>query len=215
MRIEDLGTMRYCEGWGVQQQVHAEVVGGGEERVLLVEHPPVITLGRRAGVNENLLATEEQLRQLGVEVVQSDRGGDITFHGPGQIVAYPIIRLNEHKLSVGGYVRRLEETVIGMLREDFGIAGQKDACAVGVWVPMGPGDELAKICAIGVRIRRGVLLHGLGLNVETDLKYFQLIVGCGLKGRAVTSMRQILGDGSPGINVVKEKLGQRLRGAFS
>src|SRR4051794_22301102 len=147
MRVEDLGTMRYRDAWAAQERAHDEVLHGGEERILFVEHPPVITIGRRAGVDRNLMASQEQLERLGVEVVQSDRGGDITFHGPGQIVAYPIVRLNDHALSVGGYVRRLEEAAIAALRE-LGVAAQKDACAIGVWVPDASG-RLVKICALG------------------------------------------------------------------
>src|SRR5688500_12915134 len=117
MRTEDLGSMPYREAWAAQERVHAEVVGGAEERLLLVEHPPVITFGRRPGVNKNVLASPAQLAAMGVETIESDRGGDVTFHGPGQIVAYPIVRLIDHQLSVGGYVRRLEETVIAALSE--------------------------------------------------------------------------------------------------
>jgi lipoate-protein ligase B len=208
MQIQDLGLMRYRDAWAVQERVHAEVVSGAEERILLVEHPPVITFGRRAGVDRNLIASQEQLDHLGVEVVQSDRGGDITFHGAGQIVAYPIIRLNDHGLSVGGYVRRLEETVIAALHE-LGITAQKDDCAIGVWVRDGSG-HLAKICALGVRIRRGVSLHGIALNVETNLDYFNLIVPCGLAGRSVTSLRKLLADRTPTIEHVREILGSSL-----
>src|SRR5687768_7717812 len=160
MRIEDLGTMDYRQAWAVQEAAHAAVLAGGEERVLLVEHPPVITFGRREGVARNLIASDEQLAALGVEVVQSDRGGDITFHGPGQLVVYPIIRLADRALSVGGYVRALENAVIAALRH-LGVVAQRVNGAVGIWV------NGAKICAIGVRIRRGVSLHGLALNVST------------------------------------------------
>src|SRR5579862_1471375 len=111
MRIEDLGQMGYREAWARQEAVHEQVLAGAEECLLLVEHPPVITFGRRPGVDKHLLASPEYLAQLGVEVVQSDRGGDITFHGPGQIVAYPVVRLNDHALSVGGYVHALEHVV--------------------------------------------------------------------------------------------------------
>src|SRR5947207_7393437 len=117
MRIEDLGTMRYRDAWTLQEREHERVLGGEEERILFVEHPPVITFGRRAGLERNLIASQEQLDRLGVEVVQSDRGGGITFYGPGQIVAYPIVRLNDHALGVGGYVRRLEDSVIAALHE--------------------------------------------------------------------------------------------------
>src|SRR5205809_5179921 len=103
LRVNDLGVMSYRDAWAVQEQAHAEVLAGGEERILFVEHPPVITFGRRAEVmgQKNLLASADALAQMGVEVVQSDRGGDVTFHGPGQLVVYPIIRLNDHRLSVG------------------------------------------------------------------------------------------------------------------
>src|SRR5690348_12342152 len=104
MQIIDLGTLNYNDAWKIQEEHHARVVDGGEEAILLVEHPPVVTLGRRPTAIENLLASSDQLKQRGVELVQTDRGGDITFHGPGQIVAYPIVRLIDHKLSVGGYV---------------------------------------------------------------------------------------------------------------
>src|SRR5678815_1256174 len=130
--VQDLRTVGYRSAWALQEAAHEEVLAGGAERILLVEHPPVITFGRRAGVERNLLASSEQLQKLGVEVVQSDRGGDITFHGPGQLVAYPIVRLTDHKLSVGGYVRRLQEVVIDTLN-DLGVPPQTDPSAIGVW----------------------------------------------------------------------------------
>ena len=139
----------------------------------------------------NLIASEDYLAKLGVEVVQSDRGGDITFHGPGQIVAYPIVRLNDHRLSVGAYVHGLELAVIATLA-DFGIQSAADSSAVGVWAD--DGGRPAKVCALGVRIKRGISLHGLALNVETNLAYFDLIVPCGIADRAVTSMRKLLGE---------------------
>ena len=107
MLVHDLGTLAYRDAWALQERVHADVVAGGEEQLLLVEHPPVITLGRRPGLSKNILAAADELEKAGVEVVESDRGGDVTFHGPGQLVAYPIVRLNDHRLCVGGYVRRL------------------------------------------------------------------------------------------------------------
>jgi len=213
MRIEDLGCMSYRDAWARQEAVHEQVLAGAEECVLLVEHPPVITLGRRPGVDKNLLASREYLAQIGVEVVQSDRGGDITFHGLGQIVAYPIVRLNDHVLSVGGYVHTLEQIAIDTLA-DFGIGAQQDSCAVGVWADDGSGT-LAKLCAIGVRIRRGVSLHGLALNVTTDLNYFNLIVPCGLACRPVTSMRKLLGENAPPIDAVRAALARHMLSTFS
>src|SRR5438128_1648754 len=108
MIVEDLGRMGYRDAWARQERVHEEVAAGGPERILLVEHDPVITYGRRTGCEQHLLAAPERLAELGVEIVQSDRGGDITFHGPGQLVAYPIVRLIDHRLSVGEYVHGLE-----------------------------------------------------------------------------------------------------------
>ena len=215
MNLVDLGTMPYRDAWKRQEEAHAQVVAGGQEQLLLVEHPPVITFGRRAEIHgqKHMVTPREMLSMIGVDVVQSDRGGDVTFHGPGQIVAYPIVRLNDHRLSVGGFVRRLEETVIDTLKS-FDIPAQKDSCAIGVWVPDRDGN-LAKICALGVRIRRGVSLHGIALNVSTDLSFFKLIVPCGLTGRAVTSMRALMGDSTPPIDVMKDALAQRMIAAFA
>lgn len=215
MRIEDLANMRYRDAWAIQERVHAEVVAGGEERLLLVEHPPVITFGRRAETQgqKNLVASRQYLDQLGVELVQSDRGGDITFHGPGQIVAYPIVRLIDHRLSVGGYVRKLMDVVIATLAA-FQLAARRDDAGIGVWVDE-PDRAAAKICALGVRIRRGVSMHGIALNVETDLRYFDLIVPCGLAGKRATSMRRVLGDQTPPIEKVEQVLAGKFLEAFS
>ena len=214
MVVQDLGTMRYRDAWTLQERIHEQVLAGGEEHLLLVEHPPVITLGRRPGLSRNILAAPDRLHQLGVEVVESDRGGDVTFHGPGQLVAYPIIRLNDHKLSVGGYVRRLQEIVIATLN-DLGVPAQTDAAAIGVWT-CDNECELAKICAFGVRIRRGVSMHGLALNVTTDLSYFDLINPCGLN-RPVTSLQSRLGDHfkqSHSMDGVKRALSREMLRAF-
>ncbi len=200
--------MDYEPAWRLQERRHAEVAEGGPERLLLVEHTPVITLGRRSGVIAHLIASEADLGRIGVQLIQSDRGGDITFHGPGQLVAYPILRLIDHRLSVGGYVRMLQERIIDLLN-GFGLPARRDPEAVGVWVPNANG-ELAKICAIGVRIRRGVTMHGLALNVTTDLDYFNLIVPCGLSGRPVTSMLALMGEKTPAMETVKQRLAKFL-----
>ena len=204
MQIRDLGNLPYAQAWQLQESVHEQVLDGGEETILLVEHPPVITYGRRPGVDKNLLASAEQLNKLGVEIVQSDRGGDITFHGPGQLVVYPIMRLADHRLSVSGYVHLLEAIIIDTLA-GFGVPGSTDPGAVGVWTG-GGSCASEKVCAIGVRIRRGVTMHGLALNVTTDLNYFRLIVPCGLTDRPVTSLRKLLGDSAPAMPQVKAKL---------
>lgn len=209
MQIVDLGLMAYREAWARQEQAHQEVLEGGPERILLVEHPPVITLGRRGGGERHLIASAEQLKKLGVEVVQSDRGGDVTFHGPGQVVAYPIIRLVDHGFSVGGYVRALQEAVVEVL-DGIGIAAHLETGTVGVWVNNEQGIA-AKICALGVRIRRGVSLHGIALNVQIELGYFDLIVPCGLTDRPVTSVEKQLGDRTSQTKEVKQRVAQGLR----
>jgi lipoate-protein ligase B len=216
MTVQDLGTMPYRDAWKLQEEIHVQVAGGADERLLLVEHPPVITLGRRAGQPEHILSSSEALQRVGVEVVESDRGGDVTFHGPGQLVAYPIVRLTDHRLSVGGYVRRLQEIVISTL-DDLHVPARTDPDAIGVWTSCGTDAaacELAKICAIGVRIRRGVSMHGIALNVTTDLSFFDLIVPCGLRGRGVTSLRKILGEAAPSMQRVKQALSARMLLAF-
>ena len=207
MLIQDLCQLSYRDAWEIQERAHEDVLAGGNERIFLVEHPPVITYGRRPGVDRNLIATPDQLAGKSVEIVQSDRGGDITFHGPGQLVAYPIIRLADHRFSVGSYVHTLEAAVIAMLAE-LGITARADPTAVGVWID--DGGIQAKICAMGVRIRRGVSLHGLALNVTTDLRYFDLIVPCGLTGKRVTSLKKILGAGAPTMDRAKEMLAGQL-----
>ncbi len=206
MDVVDLGIAGYRDAWAAQEDAHADVLGGGAERVFLVEHPPTVTLGRRPGGERHLIASPAELARRGVELVESDRGGDVTYHGPGQVVAYPILRMAAHGFTVGGYVHWLERVVIDTVA-GFGLAAHADASAVGVWTD---GDPPAKVAAIGVRIRRGVTLHGLALNVSTDLSHFGLIVPCGLAGRPVTSLARELGGSAPDVAAVKAALAGRL-----
>ena len=163
-----------------------------ENTLLLLEHPPVITLGRNAQVS-NVLASPEFLAQRGVELFDIDRGGDVTFHGPGQLVAYPIFDLRsfEPKLGAVEFVRRLEEVLIRTCG-DFGIATQRIKGLTGVWTYALRNKPEAKIAALGVHISRGVTTHGFALNVSTDLDFFSLIVPCGLTDKPVTSMEREL-----------------------
>ena len=163
-----------------------------ENTLLLLEHPPVITLGRNAQVS-NVLASPESLAQRGVELFDIDRGGDVTFHGPGQLVAYPIFDLRsfEPKLGAVEFVRRLEEVLIRTCG-DFGIGTQRIKGLTGVWTYAMPKKPEAKIAAIGVHISRSVTTHGFALNVSTDLDFFSLIVPCGITGKPVTSMEREL-----------------------
>jgi lipoate-protein ligase B len=204
MRVIDLQTLNYRDAWSEQERVHAQVLEGAEEAILLVEHTPVITFGRRAEDSaRHLVASRDLLTKMGVELVESDRGGDITFHGPGQLVAYPIVRLADHQLSVGAYVKTLENAAIQTLAH-FGVKSHLDPGAIGVWTSVG------KICALGVRIKRGISLHGIALNVTTDLSYFNLIVPCGISGKPVTSMVQILQKNVPPIDDIKRMLVDRI-----
>jgi lipoyl(octanoyl) transferase len=178
--VEDLGRMSYGEALGIQSKIASERKQGlGVDHLLFVEHPHVITIGRN-GHEENLLAPEETLRRAGIELYESDRGGDVTYHGPGQIVAYPIMDLREWKRDVGAFVRAIEQVLIDTLA-DFGIEARRIGGLTGVWT----GD--AKIAAIGVHLSRWVSTHGWALNVSSDLQYFQYIVPCGL-AKPVTSM---------------------------
>jgi lipoyl(octanoyl) transferase len=181
--VEDLGRMSYGEAFGIQSKIAAErKQGQGIDHLLFVEHPHVITVGRN-GHPENLLAPEETLRRAGIELYESDRGGDVTYHGPGQIVAYPIMDLRAWKRDVGAFVRAIEQVLIDALA-DFGIEATRIAGMTGVWTEQG------KIAAIGVHLSRWISTHGWALNVSTDLRYFEYIVPCGLT-RPVTSMRAL------------------------
>jgi lipoyl(octanoyl) transferase len=181
--VRDLGLIGYAEGAEMQQKL-VEQRKRGEicDQLLFVEHPHVITLGRN-GHMENLLAGDEHLRRAGISFHQSNRGGDITYHGPGQIVGYPIVDLRDWKRDVVAYVRTLEQVIIGALQQ-FGIQGDRLEGCTGVWV------DGRKVAAIGVHISRWITSHGFALNVSTDLSYFQYIVPCGLT-KPVTSLREL------------------------
>ena len=219
LQVKDLGRMSYACALELQRAAHAEVLEAranrGQMQLLLVEHDPqVITVSRRPDASKNVLVSPQRLAQLGVECVETDRGGDVTWHGPGQLVAYPILDLERMGLRIHGYMRLLEETVIEVLA-DMGVAAHRDAKATGVWVRAKdqPGD--LKICAMGVRVSRWVCMHGLALNVNPDLAAFNLIVPCGLTERGVTSLRQCLGEKCPSMEHVKAKLAQKLSQAVA
>src|SRR5260370_6049587 len=188
--IVDLGLIGYAEAYALQKRiVAARKAGAIEDVLLLCQHPHVITLGR-SGKRENLLASEQVLRQKGVEFHSTDRGGDITYHGPGQMVGYPILNLGAIRRDVVWYVRTLEEAMIRVTAE-FGIAAERVAGKTGIWVRTENSEE--KLAAIGVHISRWVTSHGFAYNVSTDLRYFELIVPCGIAGRKATSLEKLLG----------------------
>ncbi|MGA3016304.1 MAG: lipoyl(octanoyl) transferase LipB [Bryobacteraceae bacterium] len=181
--VRELGRMDYGQALELQQQLATQRKQGAvADHLLLLEHPHVITLGRN-GHMENLLASDEILGRAGISFYPTDRGGDVTYHGPGQLVGYPILDLRDWKRDVGAYVRAVEQSLIDTLAE-FGIAAGRIPKLTGVWV----GDR--KIAAIGVHLSRWVTSHGFALNVNTDLSYFQYIVPCGLT-KPVTSMARL------------------------
>jgi len=184
--IIDLGLLDYQRAWDLQHQLWTRRVEEELPDVLLfLEHPHVITLGRR-GNRSHLIASQEVLERMKIPLFHVERGGDVTYHGPGQIVVYPIFNLKEYGYRVIRYVGQLEEVILSALK-DFGIEGVSDPMNRGVWVN---GE---KIASVGVAIKRWVSFHGISLNYETDLKYFELINACGLKGKKMTSIEKILG----------------------
>ncbi|MBL9147816.1 MAG: lipoyl(octanoyl) transferase LipB [Phycisphaerae bacterium] len=226
--VRDLGRVPYADALELQRATHAALVASRETgpapmTLFLLEHdPPVITVSRRPGASANLLASPELLAAHGVTVAETDRGGDITYHGPGQLVAYPILDLNRLGLRIHSYMRLLEEIVVRTLAR-HGIQGHRDHCATGVWVGgNAEADACAvaggrKICAMGVRVSRWATMHGLALNVSTNLDHFGLIVPCGLVGRPVTSIAHELGPAraAPTIERVKRDLAEEFARALA
>jgi lipoyl(octanoyl) transferase len=199
--VRELGRIAYGDALALQQQIAAERKQGlAPDHLLLLEHPHVITLGRN-GRMENVLAGGDILARAGIEFYPTDRGGDVTYHGPGQLVGYPILDLREWKRDVSAYVRGLEQALIDTLA-DYGITAGRIPKLTGVWV----GDR--KIAAIGVHLSRWVTSHGFALNVNTDLSYFQYIVPCGLT-KPVTSMAQL------GVRATLEEVGRRFTSHFT
>jgi lipoyl(octanoyl) transferase len=181
LNILDLACCSYEETWQLQRELHAKRVNGEiRDTLILVEHPPVYTLGKNAD-ERHLVATEDFLRRRGIEVYRVDRGGDITYHGPGQLVGYPIFNLKEHRPSIGWFIATIEQILIDTLAK-FEITAEHVPSLTGVWV----GDQ--KIAAIGMRVARWVTMHGFALNVTTDLSNFGGIIPCGLTGKGVTRM---------------------------
>ncbi len=185
--VEHLGTTLYVEALDLQRRLAGARITGAlpQDVLLLVEHPPVVTLGRSAK-NAHLLASPELLRARGVDLFEVERGGDVTFHGPGQLVGYPIFDLKRHRRDLHWYLRQLEDALVRTLRA-FDIVGERNVGYTGVWTAG------RKIASIGVHARDWVTWHGFALNVTTDLSFFDLIVPCGIQAVTMTSMRRELG----------------------
>jgi lipoyl(octanoyl) transferase len=200
VQFRNLGLISFGEAWQLQESLLAAITErkkagksseNPEHHFLLCQHPPVFTLGK-SGKENHLLASPELLRQRGIEFFRINRGGDITFHGPGQWVGYPILDLDYFYHDIHRYMRNLEEVIIKTLA-DFGIKGGRIEGQTGVWIENHHPSKARKICAFGVRCSRWVTMHGFALNVNTDLDFFNLIVPCGIKDKTVTSMEKELG----------------------
>jgi lipoyl(octanoyl) transferase len=212
--FEDLGFRDYKDVWEYQEQRFQEILNikiqnrrKGESKptpnfFLFVEHPHVYTLGK-SGDEAHLLVSEQQLTEKGAQFYRINRGGDITYHGPGQVVGYPILDLDNFFTDIHKYLRFLEEMIILTLAE-YGLRGERSEGETGVWLEVGT-PRARKICAMGVRASRWVTMHGFALNVNTDLSYFDLMIPCGIRGKGVTSLSRELGRHVP-MEEVKEKL---------
>jgi lipoyl(octanoyl) transferase len=222
IKIIDLGHKSYSESLEVQENYFNGTISLKRSNrktdnpqpthnyLLWVEHPPVFTLGK-SGKMEHLLVDKEALAEKGIEFYQTNRGGDITFHGPGQLVVYPIFDLDNFFTDIHKYLRFLEEAVIETLKE-YGLNGSRSQGETGVWLEVGT-PFARKICAMGVRASRWVTMHGLAFNINTDLSYFDHIVPCGIQGKGVTSLSKELRR-EIGLEEVKEKLKTHLGRLF-
>jgi lipoate-protein ligase B len=200
--IIDLGLIDYQKAWDLQHQLWSKRVEDElPDLLLILEHPHVITLGRR-GNRSHLIASPEVLEAMKIPIFHVERGGDVTYHGPGQMVVYPVLGLKEYGYRLIRYIGQLEEVILCVLK-DFGIEGRRDPLNRGVWVN---GE---KIGSVGVTIKRWVSFHGFSLNYGTDLKYFELINPCGLEGKKMTSMAKILGT-----EISRERLLERIGSHF-
>jgi lipoyl(octanoyl) transferase len=226
--FKDLGVQHYKQVWDYQEALLKEniekksalrndlpIKGGAEphltNHLLFVEHYPVYTLGK-SGKPEHVLINEEQRLQKGIEFFHINRGGDITFHGPGQLVGYPIFDLEQFKTDLGWYLRSLEEVIILTMAE-FGLKGERSAGETGVWIEPDIKGKERKICAMGIRSSRWITMHGFAFNINTDLDYFNHIIPCGIQNKQVTSLQKELGVEIP-LGEVKEKVKQNFKKVF-
>ena len=200
--ILDLGLSDYNDTWKLQKKLQSKrILGEIEDHLLLVEHPPVFTLGKNASKQHIINNSED------VSIIQTDRGGNITFHGPGQLVGYPILDLNYYKRSITWYMRELEQLIIDVLGE-YDIKASRKKGLTGTWVK----DK--KIAALGVRISKWVTMHGFSLNINPDLNFYKYIIPCGIKEYGVTSMAKIMGNEVPSMDEIKTKMTKRFTKNF-
>lgn len=219
VKFRDLGVIAYGEAWDMQENLLGENVRiksmareTGRQALttdyfLVCQHPPVYTLGK-SGKIEHVLISKERMEEEGIEFYNTNRGGDITFHGPGQIVGYPILDLEYHGTDIGKYLRNVEEVIIRTLSH-YGIIAERSPGETGVWIDSSIPGKARKICAIGVRCSRWITMHGFALNVNTDLSYFNNIIPCGILHKQVTSLKKELGR-----EIAPEEVMNRLRICF-
>ncbi len=222
--FQDLGNMGYAEAWAYQEGLLAQnlelkrvareqfpddhrPIDSTTHHLLFVEHPPVYTLGK-SGHMSNVLLSEDELKERGIAFFQTNRGGDITYHGPGQLVGYPVLDLERYYTDIGRYLRNVEEVSIRTLAS-YGIEGQRSPGETGVWIQPDVKGRERKICAIGVRSSRWITIHGFALNVNNDLSFFDHIIPCGIRDKGVTSIAKELGH-----PVQMEEVKQRMRENF-
>lgn len=219
--FKDLGLRSYKEVWDLQEvllkqnvdkKVKEETRSLTNHHLLFVEHPPVYTLGK-SGKKEHILINEAEMKEKEIEFFHINRGGDITFHGPGQLVGYPILDLDKFKTDLGWYLRSLEEVFIATMAE-YGLKGDRSPGETGVWIdPDKKGNE-RKICAMGIKCSRWITMHGFAFNVNTDLRYFNYIVPCGIENKQVTSLEKELGR-KLDMQEVKEKVKRNFEIVFN
>ena len=228
VKFEELGLKNYMDAFEYQQSLMDEIIqikiknrdlpeekdhGTTPNYLLFVEHPHVYTLGK-SGDEHNMLANEDKLKEINATFVKTNRGGDITYHGFGQIVGYPILDLDNFKSDIHLYMRNLEEVIIRVIAE-YGLKGERSVGETGVWLDVGK-PYARKICALGVKTSKWVTMHGFALNVNTDLRYFEYIIPCGIKDKAVTSLkRELEREFTPAeVEEVKEKIRKHFQDVF-
>lgn len=217
VQFRELGLLEYQEAWTLQEQLLQQSISQKANgllpahHLLFVEHPPVYTLGK-SGKKEHVLIDDQELKERQIAFFQTNRGGDITYHGPGQLVGYPIVDLEQFYRDIGRYLRELEEVIILTLQE-YGLKGERSIGETGVWLDPGIPGRARKICAMGVRCSRWVTMHGFALNISNDLSYFNHIVPCGIPDKSVTSVEKELGRGLS-VAEVKQKVLQNFSNVF-
>ena len=213
----DLGLLDYQQAWDLQENILQQSIAQKAQglvfahHLLFVEHPPVYTLGK-SGKREHVLIDEQEMQERQIAFFQTNRGGDITYHGPGQLVGYPIFDLEQFYRDIGRYLRELEEVIILTLQE-YGLKGERSSGETGVWLDPGIPGRARKICAMGVRCSRWITMHGFALNISNDLSYFNHIIPCGIPNKSVTSLQKELGV-TLTVAEVKEKVLKKFEQVF-